>query len=48
MRVRSTQAVKRETTRKTGNGTEKTFEGLGHVMGKKVFVYLHDASANVV
>ena len=32
MRIRRPQSVKGETTRKTGNGPEKTFESLRHVM----------------
>lgn len=44
MCVRSAEAVKGETTRKTGNRTKQTFEGLSHMMGKEVLVYLRETS----
>lgn len=39
--VGRSEAVHRETTGKTSNGPEETFEGFGEMMGDKVFVYLH-------
>ena len=40
MRVGGPQAIEGETTRQTGDGTEKTLECFGHVMRDEVFVHL--------
>ena len=39
--VGRSETVERETTRQTSDGTEKTLEGFGHVMGNEVLVDLH-------
>lgn len=41
VRIRGSQPVESETTRKTGNGSKKTFESLRHVVRNEVLVYLN-------
>ena len=41
MGIRRSQSVRSETTRKTSNGAEKTFESFHHVMRDRVFIYLN-------
>lgn len=44
VRVRCPQAVERETTRQTGDGTKERLERLGHVMRDEIFVDLNPNS----
>lgn len=38
--IRSPDAIESETTGKTGNGAEQTFERFGHMMRDEVFIHL--------